>query len=44
MAIDWKKFTQQHHIKNLPLQEQIKLFKWENAYSDRQRSLNNNQK
>ena len=35
MAIDWKKFIEQHHIKNLPLQEQIKLFKWENAYSEK---------
>ena len=41
MAIDWKKFTQQHHIKHLPLQEQLRLFKWENSYSDRQRSFNN---
>ena len=39
MAIDWKKFVQQHHIKHLPLQEQLRLFKWENLYSDRLRAL-----
>ena len=35
MAIDWKKFIKQHHIKNLTLQEQLKLFRWENAYSEK---------
>ena len=35
MAIDWKKFTEQHHIKHLPLQEQLRLFKWENSYSEK---------
>ena len=33
MAIDWRQFILKPQIKNLPLQEQMRLFRWENTYN-----------